>query len=269
VRVDEHRIEFDGAPVFYRSAPARGIPPLYLHGVPTSSDDWLPFLGRTGGFAPDLIGFGRSSKAGHLDYSVEGLARFLERFVDEVGVDRVKLVGHGWGAGVALRFAHRQPERVERVVICNALPPLEGFGWHRLARLWRRPVVGELLMGFTNQWLLARTLRKGAVRRDAWPDARLAQVWEQFDQGTQRAILRLHRSARGVAAPNAVGRPVLVIWGERDPWLPIELGEAYAAWLPESTLERVPDAGHWPWLDKPEVVDGIAAFLEGGHEAPG
>jgi pimeloyl-ACP methyl ester carboxylesterase len=61
VRVDEHTIEVAGAPVFYRSAPnPAGAPPLYLHGVPTSSDDWVTLLARTGGVAPDLIGFGRS-----------------------------------------------------------------------------------------------------------------------------------------------------------------------------------------------------------------
>ena len=51
--------------------------PLYLHGIPTSSDDFVPFLERTGGVAPDLIGFGRSGKGGHLDYSIDGHADFV------------------------------------------------------------------------------------------------------------------------------------------------------------------------------------------------
>ena len=73
VRVDEHTINLDESPVFYRRATeAPGVPALYLHGIPTSSDDWVEFLARTGGIAPDLIGFGRSGKGGHLDYSVDG-----------------------------------------------------------------------------------------------------------------------------------------------------------------------------------------------------
>ena len=52
-----------------------------------------------------------------------------------------------------------------------------------------------------------------------------------------------------------------MIWGEDDPWLPLELGETYAASLPRASLERVADAGHWPWLEKPTVIDRVAQFL--------
>jgi pimeloyl-ACP methyl ester carboxylesterase len=268
VSVDEHTIELAGSPIFYRSAAVADVPPLYLHGVPTSSDDWTGFLARTGGIAPDLIGFGRSAKAGNLDYSIDGHADFIERFLEQLQIDRVKLVVHDWGAAGGLVFAQRHPERVQRIVLCNALPLLDGFRWPRVGRVWRRPILGELVMGSTNRWLLARELRRGCVRSDAWPAERLSAVWQQFDQGTQRAILRLHRDAdeRRLAAAGAglarLDVPALVIWGERDPWLPIELGESYAATLPRGALERVPDAGHWPWLDQPSVVDRVAAFLE-------
>jgi pimeloyl-ACP methyl ester carboxylesterase len=269
VRVDEHTIEVAGSPVFYRTAGAPDVPALYLHGVPTSSDDWLQFLERTGGVAPDLIGFGRSGKGGHLDYSLRGLSDFLEQFVDRVGLERFKLVVHDWGAGPGLGFAQRHPERIAGLVLCNAVPLLPGFRWHRIARLWRRPVLGELAMGSTTKAMLSRGLRRGSVRADAWSADRLAAVWEQFDQGTQRAILRLYRSAdeSRLAADGsdlgALAMPALVLWGERDPWLPSELAAGYAERLPNATLERIPDAGHWPWLDQPNVIDRIAAFLDG------
>jgi pimeloyl-ACP methyl ester carboxylesterase len=263
VRVDEHTIDLAGSPVFYRSAPAGDTTPLYLHGVPTSSDDWIPFLERSGGLAPDLIGFGRSSKAGHLDYSIDGHAEFVQVLLDQLGVQRVALVAHDWGAGGGLAFAQRHPDRVERLVLINAVPLLPNFRWHRLARTLRRPLVGELVMGSTPQWLLRRTMRRGG----RWSDEQLAGVWEQFDQGTQRAILRLHRdgSERRLAqAGNGLASldlPSLVVWGEHDPWLPIALGEAYAGRLPNATLERIQDAGHWPWLEQPGVVDRIVEFL--------
>ena len=56
--------------------------------------------------------------------------------------------------------------------------------------------------------------------------------------------------------------PALVIWGERDPWIPASFGAAYADALAGATLERAADAGHWPWLDQADVVDRVAAFLE-------
>jgi pimeloyl-ACP methyl ester carboxylesterase len=241
--------------------------PLYLHGAPTSSEDWIPFLERTGGVAPDLIGFGRSGKGGHLDYSPAGLTTFVERFTDELGLERVQLVGHGWGGAIALLLAARDQARVERLVLIDAVPLLDGFEWPRTVRLMRMPVIGELMMGSITRSLLARCLRAGAVRPDAWSEAELRTVWGQFDQGTQRALLRLHRRAdeRRLAELGselgALEIPALVVWGERDPWLRSELADAYAARLPDATVRRVPGAGHWPWRDDPSVVDTVAEFL--------
>ena len=135
--VSENTGEIDELPVFWRSAPADGTPALYLHGVPTNSDDWLPFLALGGGLAPDLPGFGRSGKPGNFDFTIEGYADFLEAYLDLVGVERVRLVVHDWGV-VGLAFAQRHPERVERLVVVNAVPLLPGYEWHRAAQIWRR-----------------------------------------------------------------------------------------------------------------------------------
>ncbi len=242
-------------------------PTIYLHGVPTSSDDWVPFLERTGGIAPDLIGFGRSGKGGHLDYSPEGLARFVERFLEAVGIERFTLVGHDWGAAVGLLLAEQDPERIERMVLIDAIPLLDGFRWHRLARLARRPLVAELAIGSVTRSILARWLRSGSARPDAWPDAAVAAVWDRFDQGTQRALLRLYRSAGearlaelGASLPE-LDIPSLIVWGERDPWLAPELAARYAGRLPSAAVDLVAGAGHWPWLDDPEVIGTVTSFL--------
>lgn len=271
--VAEHTAELDGQPVFWRAAPAPEradpdrAPVLYVHGVPTSSDDWLPFLTRTGGLAPDLLGFGRSGKGGQNDYSLDGIARFVERFLDEiVAVERVRLVVHDWGAA-ALAFAQRHPERIERLVILNGVPLLPGYRWHRVARLWRTPVLGELAMGLTLRPAMRRALRP-AFADGAVPDAFVEAAMRHFDQGTQRAILRLYRSApesllaasgRGLSS---LGMPALVGWGARDPYISSRFGDQYAAELPDARVVRVEDAGHWPWLDRPDLIDRIATFLE-------
>jgi len=249
--------------VFYRRATdAPGVPALYLHGIPTSSDDWQEFLVRTGGIAPDLIGFGRSGKGGHLDYSVAGITQFVEWFLAELQVDTVKLVAHDWGAVVGLALADRHPERVERRVLIDAPPLVGGFEWPRLLRVWRRFPFGEALMGSTTKGLLARALRSGSVRADAWSDANVDAVWHQFDQGTQRAILRLVRSTVAPLQTPAEAPPTLIVWGDRDPWYPPALADAYAAQLPGARVERIPDAGHWPWLDRTDLIERIATFLE-------
>ncbi len=261
--VDEHTIELAGSPVFYRRAPGAGAPALYLHGIPTSSDDWVEFLERTGGIAPDLSGFGRSGKGGHLNYSAEGHAHFLEQLLEVLAVERMKLVVHDWGAVGGLLFAQRHPERIERLIICNAIPLFEGFEWPRFVRWCRRPGLGELVMGSLTRGVLARTLRQGGP----WPEERIDAIWTQFDQGTQRAILRLYRDAgesRLAGLGTGLGElemPALVLWGERDPWLAPELGAAYADRLPRARLERLAHGGHWPWLEHPGVVDRVADFV--------
>jgi len=254
----EHRDELDGEPLFWRSAPASDATPiLYVHGVPTTSDLWEPLLERAGGVAPDLPGFGRTTKRGDLDFTIDGYGRWLDRFAAHAGLERCSLVVHDWG-GLALAWAARRADRIERVVIIDAVPLLPGYRWHRVARAWRTPLLGELAMGLTTRYALRRALPP-QIAEIAWP---------AFDQGTQRAILRLYRSA-GPAVLAAAGARLgelragaLVVWGDRDPYLPPHFADAYADALGgEAEVLHLPDGGHWTWRERPEVLDRIAGFV--------
>jgi pimeloyl-ACP methyl ester carboxylesterase len=301
----EHNARIGELPVFWHSAPpppsseARE-PVLYVHGVPGNSDEWLAprehrwirlrwrrwwrarrpgderveppqyelgFLERSGGLAPDLPGFGRSGKPGHFDYSIAGYADFLERYLDLVEVERVRLVVHDWGA-VGLAFAQRHPERIARLVVMNAVPLLAGYRWHRAARAWRTPLLGELAMGWTTRWTLRRASREANVAEGPLPEAWLDTVLDHFDQGTQRAILRLYRSAPSEALVHAgralgeIDAPALVVWGMRDPYIPARFAGEYARALGGAELLELPDAGHWWWLDRPDAIERVLDFLE-------
>jgi pimeloyl-ACP methyl ester carboxylesterase len=265
--VSDRTAQIDTLPVFWREAAvAAGPTPLYLHGVPTNSDDWLPFLARSGGLAPDLPGFGRTGKAGNLDYTIDGYADFIERYLDLVAVQRVSLVVHDWGA-VGLAFAQRHPRRVARLVVINAIPFLPGYRWHRTARIWRTPLLGELAMGATTRRVLRYSTREARPGREPLPDAWLASVLDHFDQGTQRAILRLYRSsppdvlAAAGARLGTLEMPALVLWGTADPYIPTRFARAYADALSASELVELADAGHWPWLDRPDTIDRVVDFL--------
>jgi len=289
-------------PVFWRSAssPDPGVAPvLYLHGVPSSSDDWVAprehhvsrprwrrwwrqkrseddrvqaplyeegFLERTGGLAPDLPGFGRSGKPGYLRYTIDEYAGFIERFLDMLGVERVRMLVHDWGA-VGLAFAQAHPERVERLVVCNAVPFLPGYEWHRTARLWRTPLLGEIAMGATIRPVLERSTREASATRGPLPGAWIDSVMQHFDHGTQRAILRLYRSspshelARAGERLGSLRMPSLVLWGMQDPYIPARFAHAYEQALPESELIELADAGHWWWLDRPDAIERVVEFM--------
>jgi pimeloyl-ACP methyl ester carboxylesterase len=250
-----HRDTIDGLPVRWLRAPCPDPPILWVHGVPDSADLWEPFLERAGGVAVDLPGFGSSGKPAEWPYSIAGYERFLSAFLDHLGIDRVRLVVHDWGA-VGLTLG----ARVERLVALDVVPFLPGHRWHWVARCWRTPLVGELTMGFTGRATLRRL---GGLSAE-----HAAAVMRHFDHGTQRAILKLYRStsadevASRAPALAAVRAPALVLWGERDRYLP----PAWAAQLAgalggDATAETVPGAGHWPWLDRPEAAERMFAFI--------
>lgn len=242
---------------------------VYLHGVPQSGRMWTPFIERTGGDAPDLPGFGTSAKPSSGDYSFEALGRWVSDHTRDL--ERFALVVHDWGA-VGLLAALERPEAIERLVIMNAVPFLPGYRWHSLARLWRTPVAGELFMGLANKRgfrLLAKRQSRTQVP-DAVLDQAVDEMWEHFDHGTQRAILRLYRSApedRLAAVGhdlNTITAPTLVLWGAHDPYIDRKFAHAYADAIGDSAhVDIVEGAGHWPWYEKPEVIDRVASFLNG------
>jgi pimeloyl-ACP methyl ester carboxylesterase len=268
VETSEHTTEIDGLPIHWRSAGDR--PVLFVHGVPTASWDWLPFLKRIGGVAPDLPGFGESAKPGGFDYSIEGYADFLDAFADAAGLRRMTLVVHDWGS-VGLAFAQRHPERIERLVAFSCVPFLPGYRWHRIARIWRRRSLGELAMGMTTRWAAKQVLREGFARPGPPPQDFVDHVWTHFDHGTQRAILRLYRASPPDVLERAGERlgdlrcPALILPGTKDPYIPERFGHDLAAALGgEATVEPV-EAGHWPWLEQPRVIERVARFIDGAE----
>ena len=267
--VEEAELRVDGIRVFYRRVAGAGTPTVYCHGNPTHGEDWLPFLERGGpAIAIDMPGWGRSDHpdATRFDYSMYGLSAFLERCLDELGVGRRKLVIHDWGC-LALIGAQRRPELVEKLVVINAVPLLPGYRWHWVAQIWRRRPLGELANATTTRSSMALVMRQSRGDRGPMSPEFVDMVWSHWDKGTGDATLALYRHAdpgRLARAGGGLSRltcPSLVIWGDRDPYLPTRFAEAHAAVLPDSRLQIAGGAGHWPWIDDPSLVDDVVAFV--------
>jgi pimeloyl-ACP methyl ester carboxylesterase len=268
--VVERYEEVAGLRTHWRDARANGDPPiLYVHGVPTGSWDWNDHLERIGGIAPDLPGFGSSEKPADFDYSIAGYDRWLEAFVETIGLERFSLVVHDWG-GLGLALAQRFPDRIERLVLHACVPLLPGYRWHWVARVWRTPLLGELFMATSSRWAFRQISRQSNVAPGPLPDWFLDRVWAGFDRGTRRAILALYRSAPPEALARAGTRlgdlrcPALILWPTEDPYLGGEWGSRYAEALGgQVELDVIERAGHWMWLDRPDVIDKAAQFLRG------
>jgi pimeloyl-ACP methyl ester carboxylesterase len=270
--VEPEHLIVGGARIAYRrGSGGDGPPALFVHGVPTDSRQWLPFLERagTGAIAVDLPGFGASERPppAEFDGSMDGIARAIRGFIDAVELDDYALVVQDWG-GLALLAAAAQPERVRRIVVLNTVPLLPGYRWHRTARIWRTRGVGELFMAAVTRRFVELSLRESRPGFAPVPREFAHLVWSNLrDPSTRRAILDLYRSAdpSALAAAGAdlsrLECPALVIWAARDPYLPARFGRAYADRLTGAELVELPDAGHWSWFDRPDVIERTMSFL--------
>ena len=243
---------------------------LFVHGNPGTGADWMPLLNPVAEFAtvlaPDMPGFGGTDKRANQGYGVPDHAAFLGGVIDEFGVERVHLVAHDFGGPFALAWASDHLAQVASITLINTGVLLD-YRWHRLARVWRAPWVGELAMRLSSptsiKWLLHQD-NPGLSDVDVETIAgHLAPV------GTRNAVLRLYRSAKVsrdmpalARALRGFGGDTLVVWGTADVYLPTPLARRQLDVFPNARVEYLPGVGHWAWLEQPErVADLVVPFL--------
>ncbi|MBI2705957.1 MAG: alpha/beta fold hydrolase [Actinobacteria bacterium] len=224
--------------------------------------------------APDLIGHGRSDKP-MTDYSLGNYAAGMRDFLVALGIDRATVVGQSLGGGVAMQMAYQHPERVERLVLVAS----GGLGREVsvILRLLTIPG-GEYVMplifnrfardvGNRVSLLLRRAGLRAPEVEEGWrafvsltePQNRVAFV------RTLRAVIDL--GGQSVSAHDrlylAAHMPTLIVWGTRDPIIPIEHGHAAHAAMPGSRFEVFEGSGHFPHCEEPDhfadvMVDFVA-----------
>lgn len=246
---------------------------VFVHGNPGSSEDWRALVKEVGSFARaiavDMPGFGQADKPDTFNYTVAGYADHLEAVLHTLGVTRVHLVLHDFGGAWGLAWATRNPARVASVSLFN-IGILPGYRWHFMARLWRTPWLGEFVQATTNAFSFRQLLRFRQIR--PLPEAFITRMITDYDAGTRRAVLRLYRatgpaevehfSASAVAALRPRPIPALVIWGERDPFIPARFAEIQREAFPDLRVVRLPDSGHWAFADDPVASSSaLGGFL--------
>lgn len=247
-----------------------GPPVLLLHGNPDSSDVWRPVIDGLRAdhrcIAPDLPGFARSEPLPAPDYSLEGMAAWVEAFITAVGISgALDLVVHDIGGPLGLAWAVQHPHRVRRLAILDtAFHP--DYRWHFWGRVWRTPVLGEISMAAMTRAAFRMELRRGSRHLTR------QQIDETFDRmhpTMKRTVLQIYRAAdpwklagwdRRLLQLTAQ-RPTLVLWGDADPYLPRSLAERFGA----QRVRHFPDCGHWLQL---EAAQEVGAELRAFFSAP-
>ncbi|MBM4228869.1 MAG: alpha/beta hydrolase [Gammaproteobacteria bacterium] len=246
---------------------------VFIHGNPGSCEDWRALVAGVGEFgralALDMPGFGRADKPADFDYTVAGYAAHLDAVLRQQGVRRVHLVLHDFGGPWGLAWAAAHAERVASVTLFN-IGILPAYRWHFMARLWRTPLLGELVQA-TTTWFGFRMLMKLGNPRGL-PDNFVQRMYRDFDAGTRRAVLKLYRATgpaeierfcmEVTAALRPRRIPALVLWGARDPYIPERYADIQREVFPDVLVRRLADSGHWAFADNPEAVGAaVLPFL--------
>jgi pimeloyl-ACP methyl ester carboxylesterase len=245
---------------------------VFVHGSSGSSSDWEPLLDPVGRFArslaPDMPGYGESDKPATFDYTTAGYARYLAQLLATAGIRRVHLVGHDLGGPWGLAWAAEHPTQLASLTLIG-IGVLPGYRWHRYARLYRIPVVGELVLRTANRRAVAQVLGRGSRQKPS--AAFIDRVLSQYrDRGTRHAVLSFYRrtpdlgaeTVRAAAALTEANPATLIIWGGGDPYVPVRFAALQRRFVRRAEVVVLPGSGHWPLEDSPKAVtDRVTDFL--------
>jgi pimeloyl-ACP methyl ester carboxylesterase len=274
-------IEVSGVHTHYQRGGEGGPPVVLLHGGGTDSASlsWgllLPELAQIRvAMALDWPGYGQSDRTPR-PYTQECYLDFLGAFLDALQIERLGLAGISMGGGLALGFALRYPERVERLVLLDSYGLAERAPYHWLSYLFVR-------MGWLNRlsWAWVRRSRSlaGYSLRSIFHDPKritpelVDQVYEEirrpypgraFEAFQRSELLPGRLRTVYMARLGELRLPVLLVHGEYDPLVPVQAARLAQGRLPNARLEVIPGCGHWPQRERPDLVNPLlVSFFEG------
>jgi pimeloyl-ACP methyl ester carboxylesterase len=259
---------------------------LLIHGVGDKSESWGPVHAKLAQrftvIAPDLLGHGESDKP-RADYSLPAFANGMRDLLAVLGIERVTLVGHSFGGGVAMQFAYQYPHLVERLVLVSAGGVESDVSF--ALRFAAMPMGSEALamvrvpgalpamrvFGRAVQALLGST----KFGRDAVDTVRLLEGFR--DPAALSAFARTLRSVvdgRGQYVTMldrsylVESIPVQIIWGEDDLVIPVSHARTAHAAMAGSRLEIFEKSGHVPHHDHPDrFVEVVERFMDSTRPA--
>lgn len=250
---------------------------VLLHGFPEFWYSWryqIPVLAEHGYrvVAPDLRGYNDSDKP-RRGYDVPTLLRDIKGLIKGLGYEKAIIVGHDWGGALAWSFPMRYPELTERLIVLNAPHPWAfqrelrharqlRMSWYVLA--FQLPWLPDYLLTRNHAHLIGKMIYEAAVQKGAFPPAVLLRYQEAMSK--PRAVpsaLNYYRTLVRRSPFNPVGKdaqtlikvPTLLIWGEQDVALSIELTEGLEQWVPDIQVRRIAESGHWVQQEQPELVN--------------
>jgi pimeloyl-ACP methyl ester carboxylesterase len=239
---------------------------LLLHGLGCDRTTWTPVLealaSRYTVIAPDLLGHGLSAKP-RADYSLGGYANGMRDLLTVLGIEKVTVVGHSFGGGVAMQFAYQFPERTERMVLVapgglgpEVTPAVRAVtmpGFHQAMGVVTLPGLRQLTQ--TGLRALARDLDEVADMVDSFRDPHARRAIRHVVSAVVDWRGQIVTMADRAYLTEAM--PMCVVWGSEDGVIPVRHARVVAELAPGATVEVIERAGHFPHKDHPERFVGI------------
>ncbi|MCW2842338.1 MAG: lip3 [Nocardioides sp.] len=279
-RMAPHKVVLHGHELSYVDS-GSGPVVLFIHGILGSQRQWTHLVDELDDdqrvLVPDLFGHGESEKPLG-DYSLGAHAAAMRDLLDHLGIERVTLVGHSLGGGVAMQFYYLFPERVDRLVLVAS----GGLGRevNLLLRAATLPGAAQVLSVVASAPVLSRieALGRGASRVGWRPGADLGAIWRGFrslaDAESRRAFLATTRAVIDIGGQSisahdhlegALPIPLLIVWGSRDRMIPASHALSAQRAVPECRVEVFEGAGHFPHLEDPDrFATLLREFVAGG-----
>lgn len=284
-------VTVDGLNMFYREAGPPDAPAvLLLHGFPSSSRMWQPIIDRLAPryrmVAPDYPGFGHSDAplADSFSYTFDHITDYIERFTDEIGLQRYSLVVQDYGGPVGMRLSVRRPDRLSALIVHNAVCHEDGLGplWETRRAFWADRATHE--QALRENFFSPTATRQRHVGNSPEPDRYDPDLWTDelafLNQPGQRDIQTdLFYDYRTNVASYPLWQqwlrdtqpPLLVVWGRYDPSFQVEEAEAYRRDVPDAEVHVI-DAGHFALDEAPDLVADLTRnFLDASerqHQPP-
>ncbi len=239
---------------------------IFIHGFPGSATHWQPFMENLSKFsrviALNMPGFGDADKPKNFNYTIDTYLPILTSLFDKMGIKKIHFLLHDFGGAWGMTWAANNIEKVKSFSLINT--GLFLAQWHSLAKLYRTPILGELfsLLPPTQQAFNFMISAGGANRLS---NEHFIELKNQMDYGTRRAMMKLYRSTdAGDDRHEDIATlfsqhdfPSLIIWGEDDPYLPIELAQQQSKAFPSAQIHTLKECGHWPYFEKPQEVNTL------------
>jgi epoxide hydrolase 4 len=258
-----------------QAGPKSGIPVLLLHGFPEFWYGWrkqIPALAAAGCrvIVPDQRGYNLSDKPkGIKCYAVDTLVDDITGLIRALDYEKVNLVGHDWGAGVAWMLAIKHPEMLHRLGILNVPHPavMKRFlqrDFNQMRRslyglFFQLPWLPELIMSMGNWSVASRGMRRSG-RPNAFTEEDIEKYKEAWSQpGAMTAMLNWYRAAvwhrPEIAGDMRVGIKTLILWGVKDVALSRRMARPSLDYCEDGNLVFFPEATHWVQHEDVEEIN--------------